>query len=315
MKPLQLLCLLVIFCVQPQLAGAGTWNNVTLKTTGGWTYEDVTVEYSSRGQVAKIVRADGSHKTVTRSNIRLITDSRGKDITRLVLSQEDDPAASADTLESPVSAPFEQDEPPPRPVTAAGSADQTARGKPILKDPLIFGNRFRFSIAGGIGYGTSAGDWFEGLTSGVAFHLAGRVVVGDNVYLGLSYRYQDLGLESQFQQIDGVNLEVNLGETFVLIGWISQPTKPSTPFVFSEAGIGAVNHRFKGTLEGTSASASTNEVELGLYWGAGLLFPISKGVGVQFDGNMRLTGSGDSNTSSSGFLFGISGGLVLMLGQ
>lgn len=233
----------------------------------------------------------------------VILDSPGNDTTAQVLAIGESRGSS-----------------PAQPDTSAATPERTMRG---------YGPRFRGLLTLGGGYGIAGGDWYEGFTSGVAFDLGARFAVSDYVYVGFSYRYQKLGVESYLENLeifDGVDFvsvevdwDVHVSETFFIVGFMTDPLTDSTPLGYLEVGIGAMNHVIEATASTQdlgSVPVNDDEMEYGLLVGGGGIFPFSKTVGVNVDGIMRTVraGGGDGYESSLGVIFGVRAGIAFLLG-
>ena len=199
-------------------------------------------------------------------------------------------------------------------------------------------SRFRVALSAYVGYSMSAGEWFDGLTHGPMAQGEIRAALNRTVYLGGSYRYQvldtDADITGEVFVDDGFgNLttefwtwDVSLQEYMVIIGFMSSPASRTAPFGYIEFGFGAEYHDI--TLEwqevGTNfgGTSETKEAKFAFSTAIGGIFPLGSQIGIDFQGNMRLTGdqggtdaSGQTFAKSTGFLWGASIGVVLMFGE
>jgi hypothetical protein len=312
-----LLFLAGLTLLMPHPAQADTWENVTLVSISGLEYVNVTVKVTPEELFVLVFNAEGEQKKISRSNIHLILDARGKDITRKVLAgvkaEEGDRATSSAT---------EIDDRVARSMSAFRE-ERRALSRP-------YGPRFRALFNFGSGYGVSMGDWYEGLTSGVAFDVGVRLAITEKVYLGATYCYQKLGVESYLENIEvydelgtyatiGVDWDVHVSETFFVMGVMTDPYTEKTPIGYLETGLGAMNHVFDLTVSEESigsVSDSTDETDLGWVVAGGGVFPLGRTVGLHIAANI-ITVSGDAGPYSEsvfGTLFGIRAGLSVMLG-
>ena len=189
-------------------------------------------------------------------------------------------------------------------------------------------------FAAGAGYGITAGDWFEGMTSGFAGGGAIRLGISESLFLGFSYNRQSLGVEASLKELcfedyyDCVPLDwdVHLDEFYFMFGWMSPVLDYSSPFAYVELGFGGLKHVIGvgASVGDASASVETDETKFGMLIAAGGVFPLSREIGVNIEGTMRLTGEGGSGydpygygsySGSSGVLFGFRIGLAAMLGS
>lgn len=200
-----------------------------------------------------------------------------------------------------------------------------------------FGPRFRFSLSGAVGYSTTTGEWFDGLTHGPFANGVVRAAVANNVYLGAGYRYQLLDADQDLQgyiflcdEFDNcaeglAEWDIALSEYLFLVGFMSNPTSDTTPIAYFELGFGALYHdiefRFYDQSSTVPEVSKTKETKFAFQTAIGAIFPLGPQIGLDFQGNMRITGDtggtdfdGTTYSSSTGYLFGASLGVVLMFG-
>lgn len=321
-----------ICCCLPRPAHANTWENVTVVNTMGWEYPNVSVEIVPGESFLILINADGARKKISFSSIRVILDERGKDITGMVLAgkQQTRPAASGN--ESP---PTEQPSPPPYPAPQPQMFAAPAAPPAEMRHSRarFYGPRYRVMLTGDVGYGFPTGDWFQGFTSGFEGGGTIRIAVSDDYYLGFGYMRQWLGVDDELKQMVlyddygnpyfvSLDWNVHLDEYMFIFGWMSSPSDLTTPFAYADAGLGAITHvmNVTATLEGQGIPVGTSETKFGMVLTVGGTFPLSKVVGLNLEGDMRLTGSGSTTDyytdtqSSDGFLFGFRIGLAVLLG-
>lgn len=312
---------------------AEIWSRVKVITLTGWEYDNMTIETIPNASYIVIINPDGATKKMSRSNISIILDENGKDITSIVLvnptivktAPDDTTAISELTPNSRASTEI--------PSMRPNEDYRTIRQR---SPSLIYGARHRFSISGGSGYSLTVGDWFEGLTNGLSFNACGRLTLTNNIYIGFSYRYQSLGVDSELEgsyiiydeygnpvAIVSVDFDVYLNEIYGLIGFMTDPSTYTKPFAFFEVGFGGIDHNIKATASDGSnvASVSTDETKFGMLMTVGGVFPFNKTIGLCLEGNMRITGEGNSYSynyyqqGSTGVLFGAGISLVIMVGK
>jgi len=293
---------------------AETFENVKLVTLTGWEYVNVTIQTVEGEPHVVVISEEGGQKKISRSNIRLILDQAGKDITAAVLGRV-----------------------APAPELQDGTVRQTPSGTSVPdyrsgnRSGYLYGPRYRVALSCGLGYGLTMGQWFEGLTSGLAFDFTGRIALTENVYFGLTYRYQNLGVEDEWSYVDlyddygvwlgtvEVEWDVHLSEVYGLVGFMTESKGLTKPFGFGEMGFGAIGHSMSVKAAGVpGAGSSTNESKFGMLLVSGGVFPLSKTVGLCLQADMRLTGSGSEygeGTGTSGVLMGIDASLILLLGK
>ena len=329
-------------CLSVSRAHAEVWKNVTVISATGWKYVDVTVENVAGDSAIVIVSDDGARERASFSNIRVIRDQRGKDITALVLSYSAESSEGATAYDG---ASIGQGLPP---VSAASAiAPQAPDESRISRRPresrrekeAFYGKRFNVMLAGGAGYGIPLGEWFEGMTAGFGGGAALRLAVADNFYIGFSYKRQWLGIEKSYEilcfydeyyidyQCIPVEWDIHLDEFYLAFGWMSPVSSYRTPFAYAEVGMGFVKHAItlSASVEDETASSETDETKFGMLFDAGVIFPFSDRIGLNVEADMRLTGEFDSSyntydpygtnySGNNGFLLGFKIGLVAMLG-
>lgn len=302
-----------------------SWSEATVITVSGWIHEDVTVETTPGSPTIKLIHPSGGHRLVPVGDVRVVRDSNGSDITKLVLAGlSASPADPATSMPSPSTGTPADSLKPEQPRPEAGSPapvrppDAPVTRKPVAKraHPL-YGARFRFGLGAGVGMGSPSGIWFEGLESGLAIGLQARLTVSDNLYLGALYTRQSLGVSSEWDDLLGVQMDwdVHLNEIYVVGGVITSPRKLTSPVFYLEGGLGSVAHKFSAKASSGGESLTLGEVldesEFGMLAGAGVIIPVSPSFGVDLGADLRLTGK----EQSEGTLFGIRAGLIAMLGR
>jgi hypothetical protein len=168
-----LCCLLLVFLAAGASAGIdlpAQWAHVTLETWDGWLYYDVTVEPAAAAGYLLITRGDGSQRLVAYEEVRALTSAEGTDLTSAAIPD--------DALL------FEPPSPP-----------EFARSRPHHDRPPQLERwqpRFRVALSGGVGWGTSLGDWFAGLEDGFSYSGQVRVALMPELYFTALVRNQDL---------------------------------------------------------------------------------------------------------------------------
>ena len=162
----KLICLVSLcFCCVISNAHAETWSRVKVVTVTGWEYADVTIETVPEQPYIMIVNPDGATKRMSRSNISVILDESGKDITALVLANTPGAKAASDDTSG---------------VSTSTPSNETPTGMPVatpIQNPhkmrqrqsnLTYGARYRVALSAGGGYSFATGDWFEGMNNGLS---------------------------------------------------------------------------------------------------------------------------------------------------
>ena len=199
-------------------------------------------------------------------------------------------------------------------------------------------SRFRLALSAYVGYSMAAGEWFDGLTHGPMAQGEIRAALNRTVYLGGSYRYQILDTDADITgevivEDDFGNLtnefwswDVSLQEYMVIIGFMSSPASRTAPVGYIEFGFGAAYHditlEFREVDTNFGGTSETKEAKFAFSTAIGGIFPLGSQIGIDFQGNMRITGdqggtdaSGQTFEQSTGFLWGASLGVVLMFGE
>ena len=324
-----LMATLIILCAQG--AHAGTWVNVTVVTSGGWEYTDMTVVCEPGDDSITLINADKGRKKVNTSNIQTIRDRRGVDITAQVLSC----ATGIDEMKLPSELPSSRVTPPSSDALPKGESMNRIQMTPVEKTKKgarnSFEPRFRLSPTLGAGYSITSGDWFEGFTSGMLLDIAARFAVKNDMFMGFAFRRQNLGVKEEwktmcfyddFGNYMCVNMEwdVVLKEMYFLLGFMTTPRKYSTPIGYGELGIGAIQHDIQITAyyEGIGESGDSDETKFAMMWGGGVLFPLNRRIGIDLEIHCRLTGDIGSSypyrKDITGFLFGFQAGIVFFVG-
>ncbi|MCZ6766957.1 MAG: hypothetical protein O7D32_08490 [bacterium] len=222
-------------------------------------------------------------------------------------------------------------------LDGSGEASQTSLQVRRVSYP-INQSRFRLALSAYVGYSMAAGEWFDGLTHGPMAQGEIRAALNRTIYLGGSYRYQVLDtdaditgeviVEDEFGNLTNEfwSWDVSLQEYMVIIGFMSSPASRTAPVGYIEFGFGGTYHDI--TLEfrevGTNfgGTSETKETKFAFSTAIGGIFPLGSQIGIDFQGNMRITGdqggtdaSGQTFEQSNGFLWGASLGVVLMFGE
>jgi hypothetical protein len=271
-----------------------------------------------------LTNPDGSQKTLSKSNISLILDRKGKDITAEVLHNGSHDALNQNNLDkyqnNSNNGTYGNN-------TGLNSAKASRSG---LGQNYYLVPRFRLCLFLGYGYSMTTGRWFDGLTDGSAIITGARISITENIFLGFNYRRQGIGvdqdyLENLFHQMYGhydvnISADATFNEFFFAVGWMTEPFRPTQPLGFTEFGIGSINHKFEFKIDTDypEQSLTTDENKLALLWTGGAIIPFNENVGICIKGSMRLTGSGSQYEygveyqGTSGLLLGLDTELVFL---
>ncbi|MBK8167661.1 MAG: hypothetical protein IPK64_17075 [bacterium] len=305
---------------------ATTWDNVTVVTVDGWEYPGMTVSGAMGQDTLVMVGEGGGRRKLPRARIRLILDADGRDITQAVLTAPGDGTTEPAVLE-PESGPVA---PAPDSGSAATIGVPTSPTMAATPRPLRnLGPRCRFKVSPslGLGYSQASGDWFTGMTSGMAIDGKVRIMFSDTGFMVLSYRHQGLGVDSSMRELYGLLLDwdVSFSEYFVGVGNAMLPKSLTAPFAYGEVGLGIIVHNLSATIVGNpydsdpqynGTSLSTNESKLGFSLEGGVIVPISAEVAIDLSVNGRMTSSGgNAQQETFGFLLGGRVGVAILMGN
>ena len=304
------LFLLTVICSIPTTqinADTTIWKNVTVFSASGLEYWNIDIEIAASGKEIVLIKDDNSQQKMRISNIKLIMDSQGKDITAQIL----DIAENSQKL-------------------------NTAQEMGIESDESNVKKRFGFGLSGGIGYSWTAFDWFEGITSGTAFAIDMKYLVNRRGIIGVQYRYQNLGvdndLEGEFNVCDdnfncmlvNVDWNVHLSEYFLYFGSITEPKTLRKPIGYFLIGMGLIDHAMEITVSDDNSSETVNDdtIKFAMLYAGGIIVPLNRRLGVKLEADLRMTGDNyypfasllaDEGTSL-GLLFGLELGIIYMIG-
>jgi hypothetical protein len=297
------LFLLTVFCSIPTSqisAETMIWKDVTVITVSGLHYRDIDIGIAPSGKEIVLVKEDSIQQTIRISNINMILDSEGEDITEQILY----------------------------------NAENNEKLMTDEEMGYIY-KRYSFGISASIGYGWTALDWFEGITSGSAFTIDMHYLFSSRGTLGVQYRYQKLGvdneLEGEFYVCDDysncmdVNIDwnVHLSEYFIYFGGATKPKTLRKPIGYLLLGFGLIDHRMEITVsdDSYSESASDDMIKFAMLLAGGITVPVNRHLGVKLEADLRTTGDNYypfasflEEATTLGILFGLEVGIVYMFG-
>jgi hypothetical protein len=318
------------FLMLPGQVAADTWFNVSVVLKSGIEYLDVRIDYDP-GEPDKgllLTRSDSSTINVAAPDIFMILDRDKTKITGLVLRNADAEAYRPYD-------PGRKDSGNVAPNEVRAMIDGRAGTKASGRVRSMTEPRFKLAISGGVGYGMAAGDWFEGLTNGLDLGGAVRLLAFENLYMGVRFRRQGLGVDNDLlgtylvcdgnyncYRFDILDMNVNLNEYCFMVGRITEPSTSRSPIAFFEVGIGGITNFFKMTVSNgiDTRNADSSETKLALFMAGGGIVPFNEKVGFTLEGTMRITGSGGDAIGavqyegSYGVLLGMNAGIVVFLG-
>jgi hypothetical protein len=282
----------------PRADSQQVWHDVTLITRDGWEYAGVSLALTADGTGLRVTRPDGAVKTFPFSAIRSIHGPTGEDITAVIF-----PAAASGQRSSEGKWDRGYKE-----VGYVPPEGQPARYKPP--------RRFSFALSGGVGYGIAEGNWFTGLNNGFSFLLQGRVNVGNKVYMGFTFRNQDLNVTNTVlaEFAAGLDLDSTLREYIVAFGFHSEVEHSRQVFTYFEVGLSWMDHVFKAEYQGESESETVDEGAFSLQ--TGVIVPMSDQLAIDAALSWMYKGLifTDDN-EASGSVFGIQIALVALFGS
>jgi hypothetical protein len=273
---------------------AERWEHVTLETWDGWLYYDVTVAAAEAAGYLLITRGDGSQRLMAYEEVRSLESAEGTDLTGAVVP--------TDALL------FEPQAPP-----------EFARARPQHdKSPQLerWQPRFRVALSGGVGWGTSLGDWFSGLEGGVSFSGQVRMALLPELYFTALVRDQDLDVVGTmpnypggYQVFDGTGTvrQFGVGAGVMLPrGWY----RDIVPYF--ECLLAGASHDLVYDERGDIGDyvEELNDDQLAGILQFGALVPVSRVFALDAQAHWMFTGASDW---AGGSVLGLSVGICVML--
>jgi hypothetical protein len=288
---------LVLALTTPALADVVVpqqWDHVTLETWDGWLYYDVTVKPAETAGYLLITRGDGSQRLMAYEEVRSLVSAEGTDLTNAALPED---------------ALLFQPQAPP----------EFAQARPHHDRPPQLGPwqpRFRLALSGGVGWGTSLGDWFSGLEGGVAFSGQVRVALMSQLYFTALVRDQDLDVVGYmpnypggYQVFDGTGTVRQFG---VGVGAMLPRSYFRDIVPYFECLLAGASHGLAYDERGDIGDyvEELNDDQLAGILQFGALVPVSRAFALDAQANWMFTGaSGWAN----GSVLGLSVGVCVML--
>jgi hypothetical protein len=212
-------------------------------------------------------------------------------------------------------------------LLALGTASQT---KALGASPV----RAVLSVGGGTG--RAGGDWFAGFTSGWSAEGELRVAFAPHGFVGLQLRRQALGVEPVLTHDVPLGVDaagqpmraeaewtVRLEEVFAVVGGWTRVHRLHRPVLFVEGGVGTIRHdmRIRLTSPQHILAGYERQTKVGVVAATGLIVPLSRRVGVELGGTVRVTGEArddggpnGTGTTVMGTLWGVHLAVVALLG-
>jgi len=299
-----------------------TWEHLTLITTDGWEFPDVTIKLIEDGRLIRVVRDDGAQRTFEVAQIRELQDSIGRDVTAHVIpgwsgSQTTGPPPITGVTPTPEESRHDDlFHEVARPV----DSDRPEKGDKLLQ------TRFAAALGAGVGYGRPYGNWFEGYGEGESYHASIRLAITGNFYVVGGYRYQRLpwkGVDEGEMPSGPFAMDLEVRQMTFGIGLMPRRSDYRQAIPFLEFGMGRASHRVNDELpldDGAVDFADiASEVDKRLFFvQAGILMPLGRelalelGVGAVNTGRDLLQFDADAD---GGTIVSAQIGLTLLLGQ
>ncbi len=300
----------VLVCIVVATAGAAraaTWSNVTVTTTDGWEYPDMTVVSTAGEPAILLVNGQGGRKSMPRASIRAIVDPAGRDVTEEIFAGTE--PDHGEFIRPPAA------EPEPSVTTSARRRDWRRRGAlpaRVLVLPSL-----------SLGASGSGGDAFEALHGGGSLGFGLRITAVKNAYIGFDYRRQWLDFNSYSGSYYGGFGDASLDELYFVVGAHPRAVWLDRPITFVEVGVGAVFQN-SGSYFATDFNNGGyypgffNDTKLGVLFAGGVLLPLSHsvpGVAIHIGADVRLTGADGTYGNRAGMLYGLTAGFTFLLGD
>jgi hypothetical protein len=311
--------LLVVLGVVAQ-AGSGKQGTITLKS--GKVFDNLWFSVDNYYKTIQFTY-DGAKKTVSFSDIALITNKDGEDRTEAILgksyyltkqtrptSDTTSTPPNTDTVVTPRTTDSLTTQPPVNPTVGI----QPVETKPDWKSKtdIVHSRRdpheysFSFRIHGN--YGMPGGDYYDGIDAGAGFGVDISIPVGEEIAL--------------WGQINKVGMSFSIPvEDFSFRAWgysigaeyfhyaEGRAERTRFPSVYFYSGLGSIAHTASGRPSGTSVSASESKFELTL--GGGTVVPVGNSVGIDFGAQFfALYGKGYSTSPPYNETVGIVGTVI-----
>lgn len=333
-----LLMLLGIVGIGASGVRAEAWQNARVVLTTGWEYVNVSVERISGESAVYLVNEEGARKKLSFSIIRFVFDAQGKDITALVISGSVQPSgesalrdtatfepSSADTAGAMVPAPAAVPEPEfeREPISLRETEeDPDYNRRSYLRKP------FRCIIVAGAGYGTSVGDWFEGMTSGLMTGGIIRIRTSDKSYIGFRVNNQWLDVKESLKRVCeygeyncyNLDWDIRLDEYYLIWGNTTGGAMKRRAFLYVEGGIGAIRHKIAVNVsnEYEAAYGEGSQTKMAAMLSVGACIPFHRNIGLHLEGNVRVTGEDyipliTYTAQNVGGIFGCKAGIAIIL--
>ena len=250
-----------------------SWQHVSVTTSEGSLYEDVSLAWGLSGYSINLTAADGTETVLSPSQVASIRDSSGTDITNAV----------------------------------AEASPATDVGFSLIGDERAVPFQFNVLLAAGGTGGLIKGDGNFSPTG--AFLAGARINLGSHAHLNLMYRRQRV---VETVHTNNTEISANTNELHFLLGYRTTPSLQNPNYSYLELGVALVQFsemfnadRLDWTDDGGSG--------LGVTLQGGLVIPLSQKVGLDLGGILMVRPTLVEDTSSPGLLIGINAALTLTL--
>ena len=269
-----------------------TWQDVELTTRDGWVYKGVQVAVDPSDQnILVVTRSDGSFRRMGVSEIRMIRDADGLDITSEIIPTTTDPTSYSEV----------------------GAAAPTTDTSPPGPKP------FSVMLTAGVGYGHPFYNFYESMQDRVSWHVELRAPLSETTYLAAVYRYQQLFrgdvdyYDPDSAMLIPIDTSIDLKELLFFVGFLGKPNPNNGARAYLELGGGPGNHVATASYGGESGSDSFSRFLLVAQFGALVGFGQSD-VGLDIGMSLAAKIFNSEPGESSGFISGAHAGLTYAFG-
>ncbi len=262
---LSILVLLAGACpVAGQTIPDDAWTNVTVLLVDGWRYRDVTVYLDEFGAGMWLLRGDGAERLVPAGRVMQIVGPDGDDITAIVMSGQSPPGGAPPPVQQPGWA--------GKPTTE-GWDEAIVPAAQQASDPELEIRPFKLAFTLEGGYGFPMSGRYEAYEPSWSAGARLRIGTSHRSYLGLGYRYQDLGTRNRYANTYDSNLDIYEGS----FGWMNG-APGNRPRSYFELGAAFIQRKVSFTTDEDMYRYSQNEGAF-LVRG-GVLIPFGEGFGL-----------------------------------
>ena len=248
-----------------------SWPHVTVSTTSGTVFEDVTVAWSLAGYSLKITHDDGRESELRPSEVATIRNAAGQDITNTVAEAN--------------------------PATDVNFA--------LIGDQRIIPFEFALMLTGG----GSGAMYQAGGDMDPTWSIFGgaRISLGSRIYVNAQYRRQRV---VEPVHAVGGEVSTDTNELHMMVGFRVTHPRENNNYHYVELGVSVISfpERFnaeRGTWNDRGGSGA------GFTLQGGVVYPISLRVGLDLGGTFMLRPALIEDSGNTGLLLGINAALAM----